>query len=250
MPRFTSWMTSLSGSFPGTSKLLDEPDPLDAMRPRLSPRLAVILVASAGLVPAVGSSSSPPVTSRTLGTRAGGKLPPHRPVHGQSPPHDRAPVHPVPAARQRLPGMAASARRGTLPHRLLTAFVLLGLLPSLLLFIGAITLIESTVDRWFSSPVNSLASAGQQLVDDSLDMVRDHTYRKAQALAWQLRQVSQRRWPALAAQLWKVGDMDGMCVVNPRWKGPVEDARRLSGLERLHPQKGLPAGRGSRVGSI
>jgi two-component system nitrogen regulation sensor histidine kinase NtrY len=84
--------------------------------------------------------------------------------------------------------------------------------------VGAITLIESTVDRWFSSPVNSLTSAGQALVDDSMDLVREQTYRKAQALAWQLRQVSPEMRAALAAQLWKAGDMDGMCLVTPAGK--------------------------------
>jgi two-component system nitrogen regulation sensor histidine kinase NtrY len=99
--------------------------------------------------------------------------------------------------------------------RLLTAFVLLGLLPSLLLFVGATMLIESTVDRWFRSPVNSITASSQQLVDQSLDMIREQTYRQAKAIAWQLHQVSAEMRPALAAHLWKAGDMDTLCLVTP-----------------------------------
>jgi two-component system nitrogen regulation sensor histidine kinase NtrY len=99
--------------------------------------------------------------------------------------------------------------------RLLTAFVLLGLLPSLLLFVGATMLIESTVDRWFSSPVNIVAGASQRLVDQALDQVRDQTYRKAQAMAWQLSQVSPAMRVPLASHLWKAGDMDTLCLVAP-----------------------------------
>jgi two-component system nitrogen regulation sensor histidine kinase NtrY len=99
--------------------------------------------------------------------------------------------------------------------RLLTAFVLLGLLPSLLLFVGATMLIESTVDRWFRSPVNSITASSQQLVDQSLDMIREQTYRQARAIAWQLNQVSAEMRPALAAHLWKAGDMDTLCLVTP-----------------------------------
>lgn len=99
--------------------------------------------------------------------------------------------------------------------RLLTAFVLLGLLPSLLLFVGATTLIESTVDRWFRSPVNSVASSSQLLVDQALDVARDQTFRKARAMAWQLAQVSPEMRPSLAAHLWKAGDMDSLYLVTP-----------------------------------
>lgn len=97
--------------------------------------------------------------------------------------------------------------------RLLTAFVLLGLLPSLLLFVGATTLIESTVDRWFRSPVNSVASSSQLLVDQALDVTREQTFRKARAMAWQLAQVSPEMRPSLAAHLWKAGDMDSLYLV-------------------------------------
>jgi len=97
--------------------------------------------------------------------------------------------------------------------RLLTAFVLLGLLPSLLLFISAIFLIGSTVDRWFRSPVNSLVTASQTLVDKSMDMARQESYRKAKAFAWQLRQVSPPMRPSLAVHLYGGGDMDAFAVV-------------------------------------
>jgi two-component system nitrogen regulation sensor histidine kinase NtrY len=98
--------------------------------------------------------------------------------------------------------------------RLLTAFVLLGLLPSLLLFVSAILLIESTVDRWFRSPVGTVASASQELVDKTLDMVRDESYRKAKALAWQLKKISPELRPALTSHLWQAGDMDAVALIN------------------------------------
>lgn len=185
------------------------------MRPHLSARLAIILVASAGLLLVVGfiiatrhqqdSSGLTPAGNFLLTALSLANL-------------FLMTVLLFVLFRQLVKGYLEWRRQregARFRTRLLTAFVLLGLLPSLLLFIGAITLIESTVDRWFSSPVNSLASAGQQLVDESLDMAREQTYRKAQALAWQLRQVSHEMRPALAAQLWKAGDMDGLCVVSP-----------------------------------
>ena len=214
------------------------------MRPRLSPRLAVIFVASAGLVLAVGfiiatrhqqdSSGLTPAGNFLLTALSMANL-------------LLMIVLLFILFRQLMKGFLEWRRQregARFRTRLLTAFVLLGLIPSLLLFIGAITLIESTVDRWFSSPVNSLASAGQQLVDDSLDMVRDHTYRKAQALAWQLRQVSHEMRPALAAQLWKAGDMDGMCVVSPDGKVLAKmpaDFPTLNGytLKKVFQQGGL-----------
>ncbi len=183
------------------------------MRPHLSPRLAIILVASAGLALVVGfivatrhqqdSSGLTPAGSFLLTALSLANL-------------LLMTVLLFILFRELVKGflewrrLREGARFRT---RLLTAFVLLGLLPSLLLFIGAIMLIESTVDRWFSSPVNSLAAAGQQLVDESMDLVRDQTYRKAQALAWQLRQVSPGMRPALAAQLWNAGDLDSLGLV-------------------------------------
>ena len=98
--------------------------------------------------------------------------------------------------------------------RLLTAFVLLGLLPSLLLFIGAIQVIESAVDQWFRFPVQGTSTAGQRLVDNSLDLIRDQTLRKAKALVWQLQQVPTELRPSLASHLFAAGDMDSLWVVD------------------------------------
>lgn len=98
--------------------------------------------------------------------------------------------------------------------RLLTAFVLLGLLPSLLLFVGAIQLIESAVDQWFQFPVQGISTAGQRLVDHSLDLVREHTYRKARAVAWQLNQVPDDLRPSLAEHLAGAGDADRIWLVS------------------------------------
>ena len=185
------------------------------MRPRLSPRLAIIFVASAGLLLVVGfiiatkhqqdSAGLSPAGSELLAALSLANL-------------LLMTVLLFVLFRELLKGFLEWRRQqegARFRTRLLTAFVLLGLLPSLLLFIGAIVLIESTVDRWFSSPMNSLAAAGQQLVDESMDMARENTYRKAQALAWQLRQVSREMRPALAAQLWKAGDLDDMALVTP-----------------------------------
>ena len=43
--------------------------------------------------------------------------------------------------------------------RLLSAFILLGLVPSTLLLIGAIVMIESAVDNWFRLPVHTINDA-------------------------------------------------------------------------------------------
>ncbi len=98
--------------------------------------------------------------------------------------------------------------------RLLTTFVLLGLAPSLLLFVGAIQLFESTLDRWYQLPVHSLSSAGQKMVDQALDMVRDQTYREASGLAGQLRQVPAELRPALARHLYSFGSLDELFLID------------------------------------
>jgi len=102
--------------------------------------------------------------------------------------------------------------------RLLTTFVLLGLVPSLLLFIGAIILIQSTVDRWFRSPVNSLTIASQNLVDKSMDLLRTESRRKVHALAWQLKQVPVEMRPSLLKHLNEGGDIDVYYLVNRKGK--------------------------------
>lgn len=102
--------------------------------------------------------------------------------------------------------------------RLLTAFVLLGLVPSLLLFIGAIVLIQSTVDRWFRSPVNSLTVASQNLVDKSMDLLRTESRRKVHALAWQLKQFPVEMRPSLLEHLNEGGDIDVFYLVNRKGK--------------------------------
>ncbi|MGC8763416.1 MAG: ATP-binding protein [Acidobacteriota bacterium] len=97
--------------------------------------------------------------------------------------------------------------------RLLTAFVLLGLVPSVLLFVSGILLIQATVDRWFQSPVHGLTTASQELVDRSLDLVREGSLRKAKALAFQLRQIPAELRPSLAAQNFAGGDLDAFVLV-------------------------------------
>ncbi len=97
--------------------------------------------------------------------------------------------------------------------RLLTAFVLLGLVPSVLLFVSGILLIQTTVDRWFQSPVHGLTTASQELVDRALDLVREGSLRKARALAFQLRQIPEGLRPALAAQNFAGGDLDAYVLV-------------------------------------
>jgi len=92
--------------------------------------------------------------------------------------------------------------------RLLTAFVLLGLAPSLLLFVGAVQMFLSTVDRWFQLPVHGISTAGQRMVDEAMDLVREQTYRRAKAVAEQLRQVPPELRPALARHLYGMGDLD------------------------------------------
>jgi len=99
--------------------------------------------------------------------------------------------------------------------RLLTAFVLLGLFPSLLLFVGAIQMIESTVDRWFRSPVHEVNTAGQRLVDKSLGMVREETYRKAEALVVRLEGVPAELRQAFAEKIFEEGALDRLWVVSP-----------------------------------
>lgn len=105
--------------------------------------------------------------------------------------------------------------------RLLITFVLLGLAPSLLLFVGAIQLFESTLDRWYQLPVHSISSAGQKMVDQALDMVREQTYREANGLAMELRQVPPELRPSLARHLYSFGSLDEVFLVDVNGKIPV-----------------------------
>ncbi len=102
--------------------------------------------------------------------------------------------------------------------RLLISFVLLGLTPSLLLFVGAIQLFESTLDRWYQLPVHTISSAGQKMVDQALDMVRTQTYRDASGLAGQLGQVPLELRPALARHLYSFGNIDELFLIDPSGK--------------------------------
>lgn len=97
--------------------------------------------------------------------------------------------------------------------RLLTSFVLLGLIPSLLLFFGAIYMIESTVDRWFRSPVNSLTAASQDLWNQTLDLVKNESYRRAEAIASQLQKLPPDQRPAEIGALYRMGDVDALCLI-------------------------------------
>lgn len=94
--------------------------------------------------------------------------------------------------------------------RLLTAFVLLGLIPSTLLLISAVMMIESAVDRWFMLPVHTINEAGQRLVDSSLDLLRAQSARKAQAVSKQLASVPEDLQASFVSHLADDGDMDAV----------------------------------------
>jgi len=98
--------------------------------------------------------------------------------------------------------------------RLLISFVLLGLIPSLLLFSGAIWMIESTVESWFRSPASRLTAASQDLWNQTLDMVQSQSYRKARTIAGQLAKVPPEQRPSEIVALYKKGDVDALCLVD------------------------------------
>jgi two-component system, NtrC family, nitrogen regulation sensor histidine kinase NtrY len=94
--------------------------------------------------------------------------------------------------------------------RLLSAFILLGLIPSTLLLISAIIMIESAVDRWFMLPVHTINEAGQRLVDASLDLLRTESARKADAVAMQLSAVPEDLQSSFLAHTVLGGDFDAV----------------------------------------
>ncbi|HPA26604.1 MAG TPA: ATP-binding protein [Acidobacteriota bacterium] len=94
--------------------------------------------------------------------------------------------------------------------RLLTAFVLLGLIPSTLLLISAVLMIESAVDKWFTLPVHTVNEAGQRLVDASLDLLRTGSARRADSVAKQLEAVPEDLQPSFVSHIVKGGDIDAV----------------------------------------
>jgi len=94
--------------------------------------------------------------------------------------------------------------------RLLSAFVLLGLIPSTLLLVSAVIMIESAVDRWFVLPVHTINEAGQKLVDASLDIMRAESSRKAQAVSKQLAAVPADLQASYVSHVVEGGDLDAV----------------------------------------
>lgn len=98
--------------------------------------------------------------------------------------------------------------------RLLTAFILLGLLPSLLLLSGAIIMIESAVESWFRLPVHTINEAGQRLVDASLDIIREQSYRRAASIAEQMKNVPEDIQNSYLFHISKLKDIDAICLLD------------------------------------
>ncbi|MBI3451175.1 MAG: HAMP domain-containing protein [Acidobacteria bacterium] len=67
--------------------------------------------------------------------------------------------------------------------KLVFSFIGLCLVPSVLLFVAAISLIERNVERWFNTPVDVIASQSQQIVQALYQEHRDRARKLAETLA-------------------------------------------------------------------
>lgn len=121
--------------------------------------------------------------------------------------------------------------------RLLTAFVLLGLIPSTLLLISAVLMIESAVDRWFMLPVHTINEAGQRLVDSSLDILRTQSQRKAEAVSKQLTAVPEDLQAPFLSHLAKDGDMDAVWFFDSSGETIFEWPRGVAGIDAFKRKK-------------
>ncbi len=100
--------------------------------------------------------------------------------------------------------------------RLLTAFIFLGLLPSLLLLTGAIIMIESAVESWFRLPVHTINEAGQKLVDSSLNILRELSYERAEGIAQQVKSVPENLYTSFIFHISNSRDIDAICLINSK----------------------------------
>ncbi|HXI01544.1 MAG TPA: ATP-binding protein [Candidatus Saccharimonadales bacterium] len=67
--------------------------------------------------------------------------------------------------------------------KLVVTFIGLCLVPALLLFIAALSLIQTSIEQWFSTPVESVTQNAQQIVQAFYDEYRDRGRRSAERLA-------------------------------------------------------------------
>ncbi len=67
--------------------------------------------------------------------------------------------------------------------KLVVTFIGLCLVPSLLLFIAALSLIRSSIEQWFSTPVATVADSAQRIVQALYDEHRERGRRYAESLA-------------------------------------------------------------------
>lgn len=98
--------------------------------------------------------------------------------------------------------------------RLLTAFVTLGLIPSILLLIGAIIMVESAVESWFRLPVHTINEAGQRLVDASLDILRENSFKRASGIANQMKNIPENIQNSFLNHISGSEDFDAVCLID------------------------------------
>ncbi|NMB99468.1 MAG: hypothetical protein GYA35_04215, partial [Thermoanaerobaculaceae bacterium] len=98
--------------------------------------------------------------------------------------------------------------------RLLTAFVTLGLIPSILLLIGAIIMVESAVESWFRLPVHTINEAGQRLVDASLDILLENSFKRASGIANQMKNIPENIQNSFLNHISGSEDFDAVCLID------------------------------------
>lgn len=98
--------------------------------------------------------------------------------------------------------------------RLLSAFILLGVIPSSLLLIGAIFIFESAIESWFRLPVHTINQAGEKLVDESLNILRDLSFRRANSLANQFKELPMELQRSFLQHSFKEADFDAVCIID------------------------------------
>ncbi|MCX7830204.1 MAG: HAMP domain-containing protein, partial [Acidobacteria bacterium] len=102
--------------------------------------------------------------------------------------------------------------------RLLTAFIFLGLIPSILLLLGAIIMVESAVASWFRLPVHTTNAAGQRLVDASLDILREKSFKRASGIARQMKAIPPDIQTSFVYHISDSEDFDSICLVDSSGK--------------------------------
>lgn len=134
-------------------------------------------------------------------------------------------------------GWRRSKEGARIRTRLLSAFVLLGVIPSSLLLIAAVFIFESAIESWFRLPVHTINQAGQKLVDESLNILRELSLKRANSIANQLSEVPIDLQISFLRHSIKEPDFDVICLID-KYSGIVyEYPSRCLTIDKFRTEK-------------